>query len=475
MSAHRRPSRVPPPFDELATIVPPARLVTDAAELRVYECDALPVHRQAPAAVALATSVGDIIKLVRWCNRHGIPFVARGAGTGLSGGATPAAGSLVIDVNRMQEILDIDARNRYAIVEPGVINVRLSEAVAAYGLAYAPDPSSQTACTLGGNVAENSGGPHCLKYGVTSDHILGLQVVMPDGELVRVGSPLGDSPGLDLVRLFVGSEGTLGIVTEITVRLVPLPQAVRTSLAIYDTMTAACRTVTEITREGIVPVALEILDQRTIRAVEASVNRAGYPENAAAALLIELDGFEAGMDAEEARIAEIVRRNGPIEFRSARDPKERAALWKARKGAFGAMGRIDTDLYVLDGVVPRTALEATLAKIYEIADRWQVRVANVFHAGDGNLHPNICYDGRNVDETRRVLAAGREMLEACVAAGGTISGEHGIGLEKREFMDLVFDAHDLALQRDVRDALNPRALANPGKVLPDPIATEATR
>jgi glycolate oxidase subunit GlcD len=475
MTARRRPAPVPPPFDELAALLPRERLVTDAAERRVYECDALPVHRQIPAAVALASTRDEVVALVRWCNRHGIAFVARGAGTGLSGGATPTPGSLVIDVNRMQSILSIDAENRFAVVQPGVVNVRLSEAAAVSGLAYAPDPSSQTACTLGGNLAENSGGPHCLKHGVTSDHILGAEIVLPDGDVVRVGGPFADSPGLDLVRLFVGSEGTLGIATEITVRLVPLPRAVRTSLAIYDTMAAACRTVTEITREGIVPVALEILDQRTIRAVEASVNRAGYPENAAAALLIELDGFEAGMDAEEARIAEIVRGEAPLEFRSARDPKERAALWKARKGAFGAMGRVDTDLYVLDGVVPRTALEATLEKVYEIADRWGVRVSNVFHAGDGNLHPNISYDGRNADETRRVLAAGREMLEACVAAGGTISGEHGIGLEKREFMELVLDEDDLALQRAVRDALNPRGLANPGKALPDPVATGTAR
>jgi FAD/FMN-containing dehydrogenase len=275
--------------------------------------------------------------------------------------------------------------------------------------------------------------------------------------------------------LFIGTEGTFGIVTGITVRLTPAPPAVRTWLAIYDRMASACRTVTGIIRAGIVPVALEILDRRTIQAVEASVNRAGYPEGAAAVLLIELDGFVAGLDEEEARIAEIVRANGPIEFRSARDPKERAALWKGRKGAFGAMGRIDTDLYVLDGVVPRTALEATLETVYAIADRHGVRVSNVFHAGDGNLHPNISYDGRNADETRRVLAAGREILEACVAAGGTISGEHGIGVEKREFMSLVCGEDDLDLLRSIRDAVDPRGLSNPGKVLPAPCTSRAAR
>jgi glycolate oxidase subunit GlcD len=352
-------------------------------------------------------------------------------------------------------------------VEPGLINVRLTEATTPHGLHYAPDPSSQTACTLGGNVAENSGGPHCLKYGVTSDHILGLEVVLPDASVVRLGGPTADPAGLDLVRLFVGAEGTMGIVTEITVRLTPNPQEVRTFLAIYDTMAAACRAVTEITRRGIVPVALEILDQRTIRAVEASVNRAGYPEDAAAVLLIELDGLSAGMDEEEEAITAICAAQEPLEFRSARDAKERIALWKGRKGAFGAMGRVNTDLYVLDGVVPRTALEATLERVYEIADRYGVVVSNVFHAGDGNLHPNISYDGRDTETVGRVLAAGREMMEACVAAGGTISGEHGVGLEKMEFLPLIFGEEDLALQVLLRDAIDPRGLSNPGKVFPD--------
>lgn len=470
----RGPHPVPPPFDELARLFPAERFIADAAELRVYECDALPVHRQEAKAVVLPLSRDEVVGVVRWCGRHAVPFTARGAGTGLSGGATPVPGGIVIDLNRMRAIKSIDVENRFAVLEPGVVNVSLSEAAAVSRLFYAPDPSSQTACTIGGNVAENAGGPHCLKYGVTSDHILGLEVVLPDGEVARFGGPLADAPGLDLVRLFVGAEGTFGIVTEVTVRLTPAPEMVRTYLAIFDAMAPACRTVTEITRSGIVPVALEILDQRTIRAVEASVNRAGYPESAAAVLLIELDGFDAGMDQEETAIAEIVARHHPIQFRTARDPKERAALWKGRKGAFGAMGRVDTDLYVLDGVVPRTSLESTLAKVYEIAGRWNVPVSNVFHAGDGNLHPNISYDGRNADQTRRVLAAGREMLEACVAAGGTISGEHGIGVEKREFMSLVFDEDDLDLQRAIRDAIDPRHLANPGKVLPEPLRAGAS-
>jgi len=464
LAPHRN---LPAPFDELVRRIGADRVIADPSELFVYECDGLPVHRQPPAAVVLCRSRDDVVAAVRWCGEHGVPFVPRGAGTGLSGGATPSEGSVVLDLNRMRRIRAIDGENRFAVVEPGLVNVDLTAATTPSGLHYAPDPSSQTACTIGGNVAENSGGPHCLKYGVTSDHILALEVVLPDAQVVRVGSPLADPGTLDLVRLFVGTEGTFGVVTEVTVRLTPNPEAVRTFLAIYDTMAAACRTVTEITRAGIVPVALEILDQRTIRAVEASVNAAGYPKDAAAVLLIELDGFAAGMDEEEAAITEIVRRNHPLELRSARDAKERLALWKGRKGAFGAMGRVNTDLYVLDGVVPRTALEATLEKVYEIADRWNVVVSNVFHAGDGNLHPNISYDGRDADAVKRVLAAGREILEACVAAGGTISGEHGIGLEKMAFMPLVLDEDDLALQVAVRDAMDPARLANPGKIFPD--------
>lgn len=465
MSASPTPS--PAALTALADRLGPDGLITDPAELHVYECDGLPVHKQAPAAVALVRSRDEVQAVVRWCGEHGVPFVPRGAGTGLSGGATPSLGSVVIDLNRMRAIREVDLENRFAVVEPGLINVDLTAAVTADGFHYAPDPSSQTACTIGGNVAENSGGPHCLKYGVTSDHILALEVVLPCGEIVRIGSPLAEPAGLDLVRLFVGTEGTVGIVTEVTVRLTPNPESVRTFLAIYDEMAAACRTVTQITRAGIVPVALEILDQRTIRAVEASVNAAGYPEDAAAVLLIELDGLAAGMDEEEAAITEIVNANRPLSFRGARDVRERTALWKGRKGAFGAMGRVNTDLYVLDGVVPRTELEATLEKVYEIADRWGVMVSNVFHAGDGNLHPNISYDGRDTDAVDRVLKAGREMMEACVAAGGTISGEHGIGLEKMEFMPLVFNEEDLELQMGIRDALDPDHRSNPGKIFPD--------
>ncbi len=454
--------------EELARLLPPDRIVTDPVERTVYECDGLPMHSQPPAAVVLCRTREEVIRVVRWCARSGVPFVPRGAGTGLSGGCTPTEGAVVLDTNRMNRILGIDVENRTAIVEPGVVNVHLSAATEPHGFHYAPDPSSQTACTLGGNVAENAGGPHCLKHGVTSDHVLGLEVVLPDGEPVRLGGPLAENPGLDLTAFLVGSEGTLGVVTEITVRLTPNPRAVRTYLAIFDRMGPACRTVSGIIGAGIVPVALEILDQRTIRAIEASVNAAGYPGDAGAALLIELDGFEAGMDEEEAAITRIVEANAPLEFRTARDGRQRDLLWKGRKSAFGTMGRVNTDLYVLDGVVPRTRLEETLGRVYEIAERHGVVVSNVFHAGDGNLHPNISYDGRDAEERERVLAAGREMLEACVALGGTISGEHGIGSEKRSFMPLVLDECDLDLQRALRDAFDPQGIANPGKVFPEP-------
>ncbi len=455
------------PYGELAQWIPEDRLILDPSELRVYECDGLPLHKEPPGAVALCASRDEVIAVVRWCHERRLPFVPRGAGTGLSGGATPVPRGVVIDLNRMRRILRVDIDNRYAVVEPGLINIKLSQAVEGQGYHYAPDPSSQKACTIGGNVAENSGGPHCLKHGMTTDHILGLEVVLPDGETVRMGGPLSENPGYDLTGLFVGTEGTFGIITEVTVRLLPAPEAIRTFLAIFDRMDLACRTVAEITRQGILPAALEILDQLTIKAVEASVFRAGYPQGAAAVLLVELDGLEAGMDEEETRIRRIAEENRAIEFKTARDEAERQQLWKGRKGAFGAMGRINTDLYVLDGVVPRTRLEDVLNEVYAIARKYRVTLSNVFHAGDGNLHPNISYDGRDPEERARVLAAGREILEACVRAGGSISGEHGIGLEKMEFMPLCFSPEDLQLQKDIRHAVDPFELSNPGKIFPD--------
>ncbi|MBI4601916.1 MAG: FAD-binding protein [Planctomycetes bacterium] len=466
-SARAQPAAAAAEYEELARWVPADRLILDPSELRVYECDGLPLHKEPPGAVVLCASREEVIGVVRWCHERRIPFVPRGAGTGLSGGATPVPRGVVIDLNRMRRILKVDVENRYAVVEPGTINMRVTQAVEAQGYHYAPDPSSQKACTIAGNVAENSGGPHCLKYGMTTDHVLGIEVVLPDGEVARLGGPLAEPPGYDLVGLFVGTEGTFGVVTEVTVRLTPSPQSVRTYLAVFDDMSLACRTVAEITRQGILPAALEILDRLTIQAVEASVFRAGYPQDAAAVLLVELDGFEAGMDEDEEKIRRIALENRAIELKAARDAAQRMQLWKGRKGAFGAMGRINTDLYVLDGVVPRTRLEETLNEVYGIARKHRVTVSNVFHAGDGNLHPNISYDGRDPEETARVLAAGREILEACVRAGGSISGEHGIGVEKVDFMPLLFGPDDIQLQKDLRLAVDPLELSNPGKIFPD--------
>lgn len=455
------------PFRELLEWVPVERVILDPAEIRVYECDGLPLHKRPPTAVVLAKTRDEVIRVVQWCHRKKIPFTPRGAGTGLSGGATPVRGGVIIDCNRMKRLLEVDLDNRFAIVEPGVINIKVTEAVQGEALHYAPDPSSQKACTIGGNISENSGGPHCLKYGMTTDHILGLKVVVPDGEIVSLGGPGADPGAYDLVGLFVGTEGTTGVIVEATVRILPLPRAVRTYLAIFDAMNLACRMVSKVTAAGILPAALEILDQNTIRAVEASVYAAGYPRDAAAVLLIEIDGFEAGLDEDEEKIQEIASECHAIELRSARDATERLNLWKGRKGAFGAMGRINTDLYVLDGVVPRTRLEPILNQIDDIARRHRVTVSNVFHAGDGNLHPNISYDGRDPEEKARVLAAGREILKACVDAGGSITGEHGIGIEKIEFVPMLFSEDDIQLMKDLRHTVDPEELSNPEKIFPD--------
>lgn len=368
----------------------------------------------------------------------------------------------------MRRIIHIDIENRYAVVEPGVVNSKLTEATLPYGLHFAPDPSSQQSCTIGGNVGENAGGPHCLKYGVTTDHVLGLEVVLPDGNTVRLGGPHALSQGYDLVGLFTGTEGTFGVVTEITVRLLPLPAGVRTYLAIFESMHLATRTVADITLAGILPVALEILDRRAIRALEASVFAAGYPEGAAAVLLIELDGIEAGMDQEEETIKALVLRNRALEFRTARDEAEREKLWRGRKGAYGAMGRIQPDLHILDGVVPRTRLEATVEAFDRVAEEHGLELTNVFHAGDGNVHPSISYDGRDANQARGVLAASRDICRICVEAGGTLSGEHGIGLEKKEFLPMLYGAGELELLQQLKRVVDPEGLANPGKIFPAP-------
>jgi glycolate oxidase subunit GlcD len=451
----------------LREIVGAERCLSRPEELVVWECDGLTLHGALPSAVVMPRDKHEVARVVRACRRFATPFVARGAGTGLSGGAIALDGGVVVECAKLDRILAVDVENRLAVVQPGVVNAALSAAVRQHGLFYAPDPSSQMACTIGGNVAENSGGPHTLKYGTTTNHVLALELVLPDGEIVRLGSPTGWSPGLDLVGAVVGSEGTVGIVTEVTVRLSPIPEATETLLAIFADVVSACRAVGAVITSGLVPAAMEIVDRRTIEAVEASVYAAGLPRDAGAVLLVELDGAAAALPAQVERIRALCAAEG-ARVERARDEAERERFWRARKGAFGAMGRIAPDLYVHDAVVPRARLPEVLARVGEICDRHRLRLANVFHAGDGNLHPNISFDRRDPGELARVLAAGREILEACVAAGGVISGEHGIGTEKRDYMGLVFGEEDLEAQRRLRAAFDPDGVCNPGKVLPTP-------
>ncbi len=452
--------------ERLREIVGRAAVLSRPDELFVYECDGLTVDACRPALVVLPADTDEVRRVVRACRDAERPFVARGAGTGLSGGAHPVPGGVVIECSRMRSILDVDPVNRIAVVQPGVVNADLSAAVAQHGLFYAPDPSSQLACTIGGNVAENAGGPHTLKYGTTTNHVLALEVVMSDGEVLRLGSPTGAAAGYDLVGAFVGSEGTLGIATEVTVRLTAIPEAIETLLAIFPDVVTACRTVGGVIGAGLVPAAMEILDQRTIVAVEDSVYAAGLPRDAGAVLIVELDGAECALSAQVAAVRDIAQAAGASDLSVAADDTERALFWKARKGAFGAMGRLAPDLYVHDAVVPRARLPETLEKVCEIADRYRLRLSNVFHAGDGNIHPNISFDRRDKEEMARVMAAGAEILETCVAVGGVITGEHGVGVEKRDFLHLVFDEADLDAMRRLRSAFDPDLVCNPGRAFP---------
>ena len=452
----------------LRGIVGPAHVITDPDRLFVYESDGLTQYRVAPRAVVLPATTEELAGVVRALHAADVPVVPRGAGTGLSGGALPTAGGVVVGTARMSRILSIDAESRMARVQPGVVNGRLTEATRPYGLHYAPDPSSQSTCTLGGNVAENSGGPHCLKYGVTGRYVTGLTVVLADGEVVELGGA-GRTPdgALDLVGLFVGSEGCFGIAAEIEVQLLPLPEGVRTLLGIFDSMEDAGRAVTAIIAAGMMPAALEIVDAATIRAVEASVYAAGYPKDAGAALVVEFDGTEEGLDEDARRAEACCREAGARDVQRATDEEHRAALWKGRKKAFGAMGRIAPDLLVQDATVPRTRLPEVLAGVSEIGRRYDLEIANVFHAGDGNLHPNIIFDRQDPSEVARVEAASKEIMALCVAAGGTITGEHGVGVDKRQYMGLVHGPEELDAMRSMRGAFDPRGLFNPGKVLPD--------
>jgi glycolate oxidase subunit GlcD len=451
------------------------------AALETYASDGLPTHHSPPGVVIVPGSSQDVIRVLRVLDHFDIPFVARGAGTGLSGGALARDDAALIVLTRLTRILEIDPINRRAVVEPGVVNVRLSAAAERYGLHYAPDPSSQTVCTIGGNVAENAGGPHCLKYGVTTNHILALDVALPNGDLVSLGSPSGEPWGPDLVGLFVGSEGMFGIALRIAVRLTPLPRAVVTLLADFDSIRAAGEAVTAIISSGIVPAALEMMDRSCVAVVEASVYRAGYPTDAAAVLLVELDGLhDAPVDDEARTVERILRGHRARSVRSATDPSERARLWHGRKKAFGALGRIDSDLMVQDAVVPRTALPDILDRIAAIGSRYGLSISNVFHAGDGNLHPNISFDSAEPGLLERVHRASSAIMAACIDVGGTITGEHGVGADKLHLMPLVFDANTLAVMHHIHLAFDPRERANPGKVVPTharrtwPVPSDAT-
>jgi glycolate oxidase len=433
-------------------------------DLLLYEYDGSPEIGR-PEYIVFPQTTQQVVGIVGLANRTKTPLVGRGAGTGLSGGALARQGGIVTVFSRMNRILEIDAENQCATVQPGVVNADISAAVAHLGLHFAPDPSSQKACTIGGNVSENSGGPHTLAYGVTVNHVLAMQIVMATGELVRIGSRAADAPGYDLPGLFVGSEGTLGLVTEITVKLTRLPEETKTLLAIFNRVEEATESVAELTARGITPAACEMLDGWSLRAIEAYVH-AGYPVDAAAVLLIDVDGLREAAEAQAAAVSEVCRGHNAREVRVARDLRERDLLWKGRKNAFAAVGRISPSYYVQDGVIPRTKLPVTLRRITEIGKKYGFEIGNIFHAGDGNLHPLIPFDARDKSQYERAVAASDEIIEFCVSVGGTITGEHGVGMEKDRLMPLMFTDEELALMRRIRDAFNPEGLLNPEKVIP---------
>jgi glycolate oxidase len=445
----------------------PADVISDPLELRTYECDGLTSHRTVPALAVLPESAAEVAAVVRACARAGVPFVARGSGTGLSGGAVPHAEGVLIVLTRMRAIVEVDAVARRAVVEPGVTNLSVTEAARPYGLFYAPDPSSQVVCSVGGNVAENSGGAHCLKHGFTVNHVLGLEIVTPAGELTWLGDGTGVGSGYDLLGAFTGSEGTLGIVTKIVVKLTPAPEAVHLVLAAYDSLEAGGRAVTDIIAAGIVPAAIEMMDALSIEAAEAAVH-CGYPEGATAVLLVELDGPAAEVEAELATVQGICERAGAREIRTADDPVQRAGIWAGRKSAFAAVGRLSPAYIVQDGVVPRTALGDVLAKIAKLSAESGIRVANVFHAGDGNLHPLVLYNDAVPGEKERAEEVSGAILDTCIEYGGSITGEHGVGVDKSKYLPKMFTADDLDTMQLVRCAFDPVSLCNPGKIFPTP-------
>ncbi len=451
-------------LDAFRSVLGHGGMITDPTQLKTYECDGLTNFRVVPAAVLLPEAAEQVQAVVRICHEHKIPFVARGSGTGLSGGALPVAEGVVLSLARMNRILEVDLANQRVVVEPGVINAFITQRIAPHGYFYAPDPSSQQVCSIGGNVAENSGGAHCLKYGFTTTHVLGVDVVLPNGELAQLGGPTVDSPGYDLAGVFVGSEGTLGVVTRVILRIVKRPEVICTLLAAFNSTNEAGEAVSEVIASGVLPAAIEMMDNLAIQAAEASVH-AGYP-NAGGLLLVELDGTASEVESLTEQVKQICTRCGAWEMRLAHSEAERMVVWKGRKAAFAAMGRISPSYIVQDGVIPRTALPRVMDDIARISRESGLRVANVFHAGDGNLHPLVLYDERIPGQQKLAEAVAGDILRLCIRAGGSITGEHGVGEEKKAFMAEMFAEPDLDTMQLVRCAFDPEHLANPGKIFP---------
>jgi glycolate oxidase len=454
----------------LAAIVGgPRSILYKKADLLAYDCDGFTIHKHLPKAVVFPKNTEEVSKLVKYCSNQGLPFLARGAGTGLSGGAIPVNGEVIISMVRMKKLISVDLENRRAVVEPGFVNLKLTNSISDRGYYYAPDPSSQYCCTIGGNVAENAGGAHCLKYGVTTNHILGLEVVLPNGEVVEIGrNGVLDEPGYDLLGLLTGSEGTLGIVTKITVRILKNPEGKQTVLAYFNKVEDGSQAVSDIISTGIVPAALEMMDKTAIEAVEAAAFPVGHPKDIEAVLLIEVDGIAAGIEEQINQILEVCKKSNVREVRAAKDEAERGRWWANRKTGFGAMGAISPDYLVQDGVIPRSKLPEVLKKIAQISEESGLRIANIFHAGDGNLHPLVLFDARKPGEIEKALEAGSLCLKACADVGGTITGEHGVGIEKREEMRFVFKDVEILAQTNIREVFNPDNLLNAGKLFPTP-------
>jgi glycolate oxidase len=464
----KNPSNRSELIGELRAAVGNPYVLVEKEDVIVYEQDGS-IFQVMPEIVVLPGNVEEVCAVVKAAKRAGVPIVPRGSGTGLAGGAVPAEGGIVLSLARLDRILKIDLENSVAIVEPGVINIDVTKAVSKDGFFYAPDPSSQNACSVGGNVANNSGGPHTLAYGVTTNHVLGLEVVLDDGQIVWLGGEVPDTPGYDLCGIFVGSEGTMGIVTKAAVRLMRARESVRTLLAIFDQMDPATQTVVDITSAGIIPAALEMMDRTTIEAVETG-SPVGFPRDAEAVLIVEIEGLCEQTERSMQLVREICARNGAREVRLAKDEAERQLLWKGRKGAFGAMGVLAPNYYVQDGVVPRSRLPEMMRRIAAISEQFKLRIANVFHAGDGNLHPNILFDMRASGEFERVVEAGAATLRACMELGGSITGEHGVGLEKKAYIGLLFNETDLAAMKRIRAVFDPEGRFNPAKLFPTPAA-----